>query len=59
LGVSSSVLFIVALLVFIKSIKRAFELSEPFRYEVKIYDCGFYGGMAKESFNGKKISSLV
>jgi len=35
--------FIIALLVFMKSIKRAFEFGETFRYEMKIYDCGFYG----------------
>jgi hypothetical protein len=43
LGGESSVFFIVALLVFIKRIKRAFEFGEAFRYEVKIYDGGFYG----------------
>jgi hypothetical protein len=56
---AGSVLFIVALLVIKKSIKRAFELGEPFRNEVKIYEGAFYGCMPKESFNGINISSLV
>ena len=42
-----------------KSIKRAFEFGETFRYEMKIYDCGFYGWMPKEPFNGIKVSSLI
>jgi len=38
-----------ALLFVIKTVKRAFELGEPLRDEVKIYDCGFYGGVTEES----------
>jgi len=26
---------------------------------VEIYDCGFYGGVSEEPFNGVKISSLI
>ena len=48
-----------ALLIFVKSVKRAFECGEPFRDEVKIYDCGFYGRMPKESLNAINIRSLV
>jgi hypothetical protein len=32
-----------ALLFFIKSVKRAFELGEPLGDEMKIYDGSFYG----------------
>jgi hypothetical protein len=42
-----------------KSIKRAFEIGDTFGYEVKIYKGAFYGRMAKESFKGIDISSLV
>jgi hypothetical protein len=56
---AGSILFIIALLIIKKSIERAFELSEPFRYEVKIYKGAFYGCMPKQSFNGINISSLV
>jgi len=48
-----------ALLFFIKTVKRAFELGETFGDEVEIYDCGFYGGVSEEPFNGVKISSLI
>jgi hypothetical protein len=59
LGGSISVFFIVTPIVFKKDIKRAFELGEAFGNEVKINGCGFYGGMAKEPFNGVNISTLV
>jgi len=48
-----------ALLFVIKTVKRAFELGEPLRDEVKIYDCGFYGGVTEEPLDGVNISSLV
>jgi len=48
-----------ALLFFIKTVKRAFELSEPLGDEVKIYDCGFYGRVPEEPFDGVNISPLV
>jgi len=38
--------------VFIKMIKGAFDLSDPFRNKVKIYDGGFYRGVTKESTDG-------
>ena len=44
---------------FIKTVKRAFELGEPLGDEVKIYDCGLYGGVPEEPFDGVNISSLV
>jgi hypothetical protein len=56
---SSLFFFIVALLVFIKSIQRAFKFGETLRYEMKIYGGGFYGGMSQESFDGIKIGSLI
>jgi len=56
---AGSILFIIALLIIKESIERAFELSEPFRNEVKINEGAFYGCMAKESFDGIYISSLV
>jgi hypothetical protein len=48
-----------ALLFFIKTVKRAFELGEPLGDEVKIYDRGFYGGVPEEPLNGVKIGSLI
>jgi len=48
-----------ALLFFIKSVKRAFELGEPLGDEMKIYDGGFYGGMSEEPFDGVKVCSLI
>jgi len=48
-----------ALLFFIKAVKRAFELGEPLGDKVKIYDCGFYGGVSEEPLNGVKIGSLI
>jgi hypothetical protein len=48
-----------ALLFFIKSVKRAFELGEPLGDEVEIYDCGFYGGVSEEPFDGVKVCSLI
>jgi hypothetical protein len=50
---------LLALLFFIKTVKRAFEFGEPFGDEVKIYDCGFYGGMPEEPLDGVNISSLI
>jgi len=50
---------LLALLFFIKTVKRAFELGKPLGDEMKIYDCGFYGGMSEESFDSVNISSLV
>jgi hypothetical protein len=34
-------------------IKGAFDISDPFRNKVKIYDGGFYRGVTKESTDGK------
>ena len=48
-----------ALLFVIKTVKRAFELGEPLGDKVKIYDCGFYGGVSEKPFDGVNISSLV
>jgi hypothetical protein len=48
-----------ALLLFEKMVKRAFEGSDPLGHEMKIDEGGFYGRMSKESFNGVKVSSLV
>ncbi len=39
-------------------IKGAFNISDPFRNKVKIYDGGFYRGVTKESADGIYISSL-
>jgi len=50
---------LLALLFFIKTVKRAFELGEPFGDEMKIYDCGFYGGVSKKPLNGVKVGSLI
>jgi len=44
-------IFIVAPLFFEKNIKRAFELRDACGYKVKIYDGGFYGGVAQEAFD--------
>jgi hypothetical protein len=50
---------LLALLFFIKSVKRAFELGEPLGDEMKIYDCGFYGDVSEKSLNGVKVGSLI
>jgi hypothetical protein len=34
-------------------IKGAFDISDPFRGKVKVYDGGFYRGVPKESADGK------
>lgn len=39
-------------------IKGTFELSDAFRYELEIYDGGFYGGMPQEPFDGIDICSM-
>lgn len=54
-------LFIVTPYIFvvIESIERAFELAEPFGYQMKVYRGGFDGDMAEKVFDGIKIGSLV
>jgi len=39
-------------------IKRAFELRDTCRYEVKINDGGFYRGMTQEVFDGINIGAV-
>ena len=39
-------------------IKGAFDISDPFRNKVKIYDGGFYRGVTQQSADGIYISSL-
>jgi hypothetical protein len=34
-------------------IKGAFDISDPFRGKVKIYDGGFYRGVPKQAAQGK------
>jgi hypothetical protein len=46
------------LLILIHGIKRAFKFCDPLLYQMKINDSGFYGGMPKKLFEGKKICSL-
>jgi len=54
-------LFIVTLhiLVVIEGIERAFELAEPFGYQMKVYRGGLYRDVAEKMFDGIKIGSLV
>ena len=47
-----------SLQILIHGIKRAFKFCDPLLNQVKINEGGFYGGMTKKLFDGKKICSL-
>jgi hypothetical protein len=53
--------FIVTLLIFavIEGVQRAFELAEPFGYQMKVYRGGFYRDVAQKMLDGIEIGSLV
>ena len=48
-----------ALLVFIKNVKRAFDFGNPLLNEVQVDQGSLQGCMAEKSFNGIQVSALV